>query len=181
MKLITIICYFIISSNVFGQIINFQTNLSGKYILTCNEANQEHIEISSNVYTKINICDTFEIEYAENDATVIYRFYNVEYSENDTISLDFIQYYRADTINYSSACIDGSESISKTDILELNKERKPIDQLPDKIFIKLNSNELVLIKKEEEFILVNTGNGKKYGKKWGFSKSTISKKVIYSN
>lgn len=181
MKLINIICYFIISSNAFGQIIHLQTNLSGKYIVTCNEANQEFIEVLSKVYTKINLCDTFEIEYLENKATIIYRFYNVQFSENDTISLDFMQYYSADRINYCSGCIDGTESKSTIEIIELNNESKPIIQLPEKIFIKLNSNELVLIKNEEDIILINTGNGKKLGKKWGFTKSTFSKKVIYSN
>lgn len=180
MKLINIICFILLSSGAFSQNINLRTNLSGKYKVSCNEIKQEFFEASSSNSTNINICDTLEIEYAENEATVKYRFYNVEFSENDTLILDFIQYYSVDTINYSSGCLDGTESISTIEIQEINKECKPIIILPEKIIIKLNSSELVLIKMVEDVIIVETGNGQKSGKKWGYSKTTISKNVIYS-
>ena len=181
MILIFIIVSILVSSCTFGQIANLKCNLSGKYLLICNDLDEEIIETSSNTVTKINLCDTFEIEFIDNESTIIYRFCNVQFSENDTISLNFIHYYRADTINYVSGCIDGTESKSTIEIIEFNKESQPINQLPEKISIKINSKELDLKRKQEEFVSVNSGNGKKFGKNWGYSKKTFSKRIIYSN
>lgn len=178
--MINIICFILLSSGAFSQNINLRTNLSGQYSVSCNKIKQEFFEASSSNSTNINICDTFEIEYVENSATVKFRFYNLEFSENDTLILDFIQYNSVDTINYSSGCIDGTESISTIEIQEINKKCKPIIMLPEKTIIQLNSNELVLTKMVEDGILIETGNGQKSGKKWGYSKTTISKNVIYN-
>lgn len=115
------------------------------------------------------------------DNRIIYRFSNVEFSENDSISLEFIKYYSADTINFTSGCIDGTESKSNSQIFELNSDCHPIIQLPEKIFIQLNGNEIVMTKQVVNEIIVNSGHGKKFEKNWGVLKTTFTKQVIYSN
>lgn len=168
-----------LSSKAFGQMIYLHTNLSGHYRITCNDESQEYLELDSLNYTRIKSCDNLEIQYADNDATIIYLLSDLIFSENDTLSLEFIHYYRADTLYHSSGCLDGTNSNNHHEVQELNKNCKTREELPSEIKIQLNSTEVILFKKEEEFISFSNGSGMKNGKKWGFTSSEKSSSVKY--
>ncbi len=181
MKSFYILFLSILSTNSISQLINLKTNLTGKFILTCNETDQEFIELSSENFSKINICDSFEIEYNENEACIKYKFFNIDFSTNDSLSLNFFNYFMVDTIYTTSSCIDGTLSINNKELIEKNKGAIIIENLPEKIYIDFNNMKLEFTKKIEEIMLISSGNGIKFGKQWGYSKNTISRRVTYSN
>lgn len=174
--------YFTLFFSLAGicQTINLKSNLSGAHRITYDESDQENIDLTADVFYKLNVSDTLEIEFNDNNSTIIFKFYNVEFHENDTLFLDFIHYYNVDTVNYSSSCIDGTNSESKTTYRETNKGFKTMNELPDSIAVKLSNRELICKKIIRPFVIVETGSGKKLGKRWGYSKSTHTKDVIYS-
>ena len=168
-----------LSSKAFGQMIYLHTNLSGHYRITCNDESQEFIEVDSLNYKRIKSCENLEIQYTDNDATIIYLLSDLIFSENDTLSLEFIHYYRADTLYHSSGCLDGTNSNNHHEVQELNKNCKTIEELPNEIKIQLNCTEIILFKKEEEFISFSNGSGLKAGRKWGFTSTKRCKLVKY--
>lgn len=149
-------------------------------MISCNELTEEYLNLTSNSYTKIPLCQYMEIVYTENKASVIYRFQNITFEENDSISLDFIQYKTSDSIHFTSGCLDGTMNQKFTKIKEFNSDFIPIEQLPEKIHVKLNQSELIFVKEVIQEIQFSTGKGLKEEKKWGFIESTFTRSVIYS-
>lgn len=103
------------------QNINLKANLSGTYRITTDDRNQEMIDVRAGVFIKLNVSDTLEIEFEENEKTIKSRFSAVEFKENDSLNLDFIHYYDIDTVKFSSSCIDGSKAKSKVTFIEKTK------------------------------------------------------------
>lgn len=167
-----------------SQTINLKLNLSGNYFVSCDGIYHELTETNKNKYyelDKLNICDTVEIEYSENDWTIKYRFSNIKFEENDTLSLDFIHYNSLDSVQYSSSCLDGTEAETNITFKERNKGAKSINELPDNVVVKLGNKELMLFKSVESYLTIESGNGMKSKKKWGYTKTTFSNLVFYAN
>ncbi|MFT6243992.1 MAG: hypothetical protein ACJA0U_001820 [Salibacteraceae bacterium] len=71
------------------------------------------------------------------------------------------------------------ESKIKGDIYRKNKGYQTVDELPERITIKLINRDLVLKKVIETYMGVVHGSGRKSRKKWGFSQNTFSRSVTY--
>ena len=179
--IIFIFFVFTICSYSFGQNLNFRPNLSGKLRITYNDVDQEIIDALADTLYNIILTDTVEIQFDENQSTIVFRFCNAGFKYNDTLNLDFIQYHSVDTINFSASCIDGSHSENKESYVERNKGFIEVDELPESIDVLLNSGKIKLLRSVDSTLEVTSGNGKKLGKRWGFHKTTKSKHVIYSN
>jgi hypothetical protein len=180
MRFFSFICFLTFSySLALCQNINLKANLSGTYRITTDDRNQEMIDVTAGVFIKLNVSDTLEIEFEENEKTIKYRFSAVEFKENDSLNLDFIHYYDIDTVKFSSSCIDGSKAKSKVTFIEKNKGYQTVDELPERITIKLINRDLVLKKVIETYMGVVHGSGRKSRKKWGFSQNTFSRSVTY--
>ena len=162
------------------QTINLISNLSGKHVITYDDSIQEHLEITLGIASEINSSKSLEIAFYENDATIVYRFSNVKFHENDTLYLDFFQYYTVDSIYYRSSCLDGTHSELKSSIVEKNKGFKSWNELPDSIAVKINDREFMCKRLVNRPVVIASGNGKKDGKQWGFSQSTFTRELIYS-
>lgn len=185
MRLITLIYFslFFISLSI-SQNVSLKFNLPGNYYVGCNGIYHDLLNAKENKYykaQKLNTCDTLEIEYGENTWTIKFRLNDIQFKENDTLSLNFIQYNIIDTINFQSSCIDGTEEKSNVTFKERNKGKISINDLPDKLTIKIGEKELVLSKSVESAMTIETGNGMKSRKKWGYTKTTLSDFVFYSN
>ena len=135
-------------------------------------------------YVTINADDFLIISSAKNNYSTAYFFDSSSLHHNDTLHLNFLKFHYVDTLKKNWGCMKSKHpektNGSKTIITEYNLGAPEPDSIPSSIKLKVNNRTIIMYKKMDRTISMESWNGDiKGGEDCGGYNSLSTISVMY--